>query len=77
MTQPIADRIGIDSSRCHGRPVIAGTRVPVKTVLGTLAGGDSPERVAESYDIDIQDIRAAIAFANQLVEDWDHLPIRG
>lgn len=73
----IADRIEVDPNRCHGKPVILGTRVLVRTVLGSLAAGDSPERVAESYGISVQDVRAAIAFANELVGDWDYAPTRG
>ena len=77
MVQLIADRIEVDPNRCHGKPVVAGTRVLVRTVLGALAGGDSAQRVAEAYDIAEEDVRAAIAFANQLVADWDHVPVRG
>jgi len=77
MAQVIADRIEVDPDRCHGKPVIVGTRVLVRTVLGALAAGDSAQRVAEAYGITEQDVRAAIAFANQLVGDWDHVPIRG
>jgi uncharacterized protein (DUF433 family) len=61
----IANRIEVDHNRCHGQPVIEGTRVLVRTILGALAAGDSPERVARSYEITLEDVRAAIAFANQ------------
>jgi uncharacterized protein (DUF433 family) len=73
----IADRIEVDPARCHGKPVIRDTRVLVKTVLGSLAAGDSAERVAEEYGVTIEDVRAAVAFANQLVGEWDHHPVRG
>ena len=73
----IAERIEVDANRCHGKPVIQNTRVLVRTVLGALAAGDSPERIAESYGITVQDVRAAIAFANELVGDWDHVPVQG
>jgi uncharacterized protein (DUF433 family) len=73
----IAERIEVNPDRCHGKPVIEGTRVLVRTVLGALAAGDSPERVAGAYGISVEDVRAAIAFANQLVGDWDHIPVRG
>jgi uncharacterized protein (DUF433 family) len=63
----IADRIDVDPNRCHGRPVIEGTRVPVRTVLGSLAAGDSPERIAEAYGISVEDVRAAVAFAEECV----------
>ncbi len=77
MAELIADRIEVDSKRCHGKPVIAGTRVMVRTVLGSLAAGDTPQRVAKAYGITDEDVLAAIAFANQLVGDWDHVPARG
>lgn len=73
----VSDRIEVDPKRCHGKPVIAGTRVMVRTVLGALAAGDSPERIAESYRVSLEDIRAAVAFANELVGDWDYVPARG
>lgn len=53
-----ADRIEVDPVRCHGKPVIKGTRVLVRTVLGALAAGDSPERIAQAYDISVNDVRA-------------------
>ncbi len=65
----IADRIEVDPNRCHGKPVIQDTRVLVRTILGALAAGDSADRVAEAYGITVQDVRAAIAFASQLVSD--------
>jgi uncharacterized protein (DUF433 family) len=71
----IAHRIEVDPARCHGKPVIAGSRVMVRTVLGALAAGDSAERVAQAYDITLEDVRASISFANQLVSDWDHVPV--
>jgi uncharacterized protein (DUF433 family) len=73
----IADRIEVDAKRCHGKPVIKGTRVMVRTILGALAAGDSAERIAQAYDISVEDVRGAVRFANQLVGDWDYLPVRG
>jgi uncharacterized protein (DUF433 family) len=77
MAELISDRIEVDPNRCHGKPVIAGTRVLVRTVLGCLAAGDTHERITEAYGITEHDIRAAIAFASELVGDWDHVPLRG
>ena len=73
----ISDRIEVDPNRCHGKPVISGTRVMVRTVLGALASGDSPERIAESYRVSVEDVRAAVAFANELVGDWDYVAAGG
>jgi uncharacterized protein (DUF433 family) len=62
--QPLAvsaqDRIVIDSTICHGRPVIRGTRVPVTVVVGSLAGGMTFEDVEREYDLSLDDIRAAL-----------------
>lgn len=61
----MTERIVIDATLCHGKPVIRGTRTPVTVVLAALAGGDSFESVQQDYDITADDIRACIAFANQ------------
>jgi len=56
----MTDRISIDPDVCHGKPVIAGTRVLVSTLLGALAGGDSVEEVIADYpNITREDIAAA------------------
>jgi uncharacterized protein (DUF433 family) len=57
------DRILIDPNICHGKPVIRGTRMPVSLVLGSLAGGMSPEDIQREYDLTLEDIRAALRFA--------------
>ena len=72
------ERIQIDSAICHGKPVIRGTRVPVAIVLGSLAGGMSYEDVAKEYELSVDDIRAALSYASELVEEEQHhaLPAR-
>jgi len=59
------DRILIDPNICHGKPVIRGTRMPVSLVLGSLAGGMSPEDIQREYDLTLEDIRAALRFAGR------------
>jgi len=71
------DRILIDSRTCHGKPVIRGTRVPVSIVVGSLAGGMGLDEVAREYDLTQEDIRAALAFANALVNEESFHPLRG
>ena len=66
------DRIVIDPKVCHGKPVIRGTRTPVAIIVGSLAGGMSFEEVARDYDLAIEDIRAALKFAGELVEQEQH-----
>jgi uncharacterized protein (DUF433 family) len=61
-------RIQIDPAVCHGKPVIQNTRVPVSIVVGSLAAGMTVEDVKREYDLTEEDIRAALAFANDLVQ---------
>ena len=72
-----SDRIEIDPRKCHGRPVIQGTRVPVSIVTGSLAGGMSMEEVAREYDVTLDDIRAALAYVTALIDSEQHYPLAG
>ena len=63
----ITNRIVIDESIRHGKPVIKGTRVPVDIILGVLAGGMSYPEICEDYEITEEDIKAAIECAARLV----------
>ena len=63
------ERISTSPAVCHGKPVIAGTRVLVSTILGALAGGDSVEMVLEDYpNVSREDIDAALEFASALTD---------
>ena len=62
------ERIVLDPSIHHGAPVIRGTRVPVATIIGNLAGGMSRQDVAREYDLQVADIEAALSYAAELVE---------
>lgn len=69
------DRIVIDPKICHGKPVIRGTRMPVALVVGSLAGGMNFEEVEREYNLTRDDIRAALKFAGELVEQEEHHPL--
>ena len=49
----------------------------VALVLGSLAGGMSFEEVQQEYDLSIDDIRAALRFAGELIEQEQHHPLPG
>ena len=60
----MADRIDIHPDICNGRPVIAGTRIPVQTIVEFLGAGDSIDEVLEAYpSIKREDVYACIQFA--------------
>jgi uncharacterized protein (DUF433 family) len=57
-------RIVRDSRTCGGEPVIRGTRVTIRTVLASLAEGDSIESILDDFPtLTKEDVRAVIAFA--------------
>jgi len=67
----IADRIEVNPNVHHGKPVIAGTRVPVHMILGLLGNGVSFEEIIQDYydHITKEDILACIRYAKSLVEE--------
>jgi len=67
----IGERIEINPEIHHGKPVIAGTRVPVHMVLGLLANGLTPEEIIRDYydHLTKEDILACIKYALSLVEE--------
>ncbi|MBI4330646.1 MAG: DUF433 domain-containing protein [Chloroflexi bacterium] len=60
-------RIIIDERVHFGKPVIAGTRVPVELVLGKLAGGMTYDEITAEYGIARDDILAALDYAARSV----------
>jgi uncharacterized protein (DUF433 family) len=61
-------RIVLDPRIAHGKPVIAGTRLPVSRIVGGLAGGMSREEIMREYDVTAEDIEAALDYAVELIE---------
>ncbi|MBI1903042.1 MAG: DUF433 domain-containing protein [Planctomycetia bacterium] len=68
MTIEISPRITVDPAVRFGKPVIQGTRVPVSVLVGQAAAGLSHEKIAEEYGIQIEDVRAALEYAQAVVE---------
>jgi uncharacterized protein (DUF433 family) len=68
-------RILIDPAICHGKPVVEGTRMPVSMIVGSLAGGMSESDLGREYDLSGEQIRAALKFAGELVEQESFHPL--
>ena len=67
------ERIKIDPNVMGGKPVTHGTRVPVETIIGCLAGGYDVRRAAEQFHVAEEDVRAALAYAAKaLAEERVH-----
>lgn len=67
MSKEIFPGITVDPQVVHGRPVVAGTRVPVEVVVGELAGGSSFDDVMRDYHLTDEQIRAALGYATQML----------
>lgn len=65
------ERIEIDPEVQHGKPVIAGTRVPVHILVGSVAGGMSLSEVAQEYGVEEEDVQAALSYASHRILDED------
>ncbi len=58
------DHVTRDPAICGGQPTIKGTRVLLRTVLGYLAHGETPEVILADFPtLTSEDVRAVIAFA--------------
>jgi len=72
---PMHDRIVFDPNVCHGKAIIRGTRVPVARIIGYLAGGMSYEDAERDFDLTMEDIRAALDYAAELLNKEEHHPL--
>ena len=68
-------RIVIDQGIMAGKPVIAGTRIPVDLVLGKLARDVDVEAILRDYPrLTRQDIQAVLHYAHDVVAGEDVYP---
>ena len=64
------DRIIRQQNFCGGEPVFKGTRVTLRTVLSSLAHGDTAETILAAFPtLMAEDIQAAISFAAASAEE--------
>ena len=66
----IEERIIRDQQISGGAPVFRGTRVTLRTVLASLAAGDSVDEILTDFPaLKREDVAAAIAFAAASAEE--------
>ncbi len=75
----LAERIQANPGILHGKPHIAGTRVPVDFVLGLLGDGLTPEEIIEQHypQLTKEDILACIKYAKTLIEEEEIYAVSG
>ena len=75
-TEDWRGRIQIDPTIHHGDPCIAGTRVPVSVIVGSVAEGDTWETILASYpQLKREDIQAALLYAAEAVNRFEMIPM--
>ena len=66
----LLQRITVDPKIMVGKPVIRGLRITVQQILESLAAGVKEEELLEDYpELDANDIKAVLLYANQLVKE--------
>jgi uncharacterized protein (DUF433 family) len=69
-------RVVADSEIHHGEPCIAGTRIPVRMIVGSLADGLRVEQIVAEYpQLSPEDVLAALAYAAEVLHQESLLPL--
>lgn len=63
------NRILIDTKVHFGKPCVAGTRIPVESVLELIQENIPFQEIVEKYypDLDVEDVKACASYATDLV----------
>ena len=70
--------ISVDPEIHHGEPCIKGTRIPVSTIVGSVADEMSFDAIMDSYpQLKKESIQAALAYAADIVRQEVFLPLAG
>jgi uncharacterized protein (DUF433 family) len=71
----IRDRIEVSPAICGGKPVIRGTRIMVRNILGMVAGEYDLPRILASYPgLSEADVVAALEYAARVVDEEQVIP---
>lgn len=74
----MTDRIEIDPDVMAGKPVVEGTRIPVEKIIHLLANGLGFGDITDEYPgLEEEDIRAALEYAAETLEDEEVFGIEG
>ncbi len=69
-------RIIVDHRIMGGVPCVAGTRIPVATVVGLVANGLTADEILAEYpQLSIADVQACLGYAARAVDERE-LPVR-
>lgn len=72
------EHIIIDPDLHHGDPCIKGTRIPVTTIVGSLADGMTSDEIIAAYpQLTVVEVQAALAYAADVMRQELLLPFAG
>ena len=70
------DRVVIEPDLHHGEACIRGTRIPVATIVGSLADGLPNDDIRQAYpQLTNEDIQAALAYAAESLRTNVFVPL--
>jgi uncharacterized protein (DUF433 family) len=75
MNIELLKKIEVNPKVLCGKPVIKGTRISVELILERLALGYSFDQIIYDYDVDEDDIKAALTYAHELVANEEIIEI--
>ncbi|MEQ1884144.1 MAG: DUF433 domain-containing protein [Bryobacteraceae bacterium] len=62
--------IEVNPAICGGKPVIRGTRIMVRNILGMIAGGYTVDKILQSYpELTREAVNAALEYAARVVDE--------
>ncbi len=68
-------RISVNPEICHGKPCIAGTRIPVYLIIEMIEHGLTFNEIIEEYPhLSVDDIKSCLRFAKKLIENEEIFP---
>lgn len=67
--EALLERISFNPKQCGGRPCVRGMRIRVSDVLDLLVAGLSTAQIVEEMpDLEIDDIKACLAYARRRID---------
>ena len=68
--EDLLGRITVNPKIFGGKPIIRGMRISVELILSLLAQGETAQDILDDYpDLEIEDIRACLAYAHAVIAD--------
>lgn len=68
--------IEIDPMICNGKPVLAGTRIPVTVILDQFEAGNGMADVLRKYpELHASQIMAAIRYCRDMIDHTGHIEV--